>query len=44
MTLNCLGSVHELHEGPHPYHSEINHDDTIVLLCYRCYQEAQDDI
>lgn len=36
--------IRELYEGPDPYHSEINNDDTNVLLCGTCHADASDEI
>jgi hypothetical protein len=30
--------------GPHPYHSEINHDDSETTLCGDCYTDASEEI
>jgi hypothetical protein len=42
---NRLGTEQRtLIEGPDPYQSEINDDDSVVLLCEGCHRESCDDI
>ena len=41
---DTCGSTENVRYTPHPYHQEINNDDTPVYICSDCYNTACEDI